>query len=96
MAVRLNGMNRSLVLVRLMRLGSRQKRCITYTSAGSVSAILSGMTANQRPVSAKSSRFRRTIVPNGRALTAHVPLLSPAAVGTEIVCHARRSIVETG
>jgi hypothetical protein len=96
MAARLNGMNRSVVLVGLTRLGRRRKRCITYTSARSDSAILSGMTANQRPVSVKSFCFRRTIVPDGRTIAAHIPLLLSAEAGTENVCHARPSVVETG
>jgi hypothetical protein len=58
--------------------------------------MLSGMTANQRSVSAQSFCFRRRIVPDGRTITAHVPLLSLVEARTETVCHARRSILPTG
>ena len=61
--------------------------------AGSVSAILSSMTANQRPVSVKSFCFRHQTVPGGHTITAHVQLLSLVEAGTETVCHARRSIL---
>jgi hypothetical protein len=54
------------------------------------------MTANQRPVSAKSFCFRQTIVFNGRTITAHVPLLSLVEAWKEIVRQARPSGVETG
>lgn len=59
-------------------------------------AILSRMTANQRPRPAKSIRLRQTIVPNGRTVIAHVTLLPSVEARTEIVRHARRSVLPTG
>src|SRR5689334_19581945 len=90
-------MNRSeLVPPRLTWRGRRHKRCITYTLDGAVAAMLSGMTANQQTVFTKPFCFRRTIVPKGRTIAAHVPLLSTVAAGTGIACHAPRHVLETG
>ena len=60
-------------------------KCITYTTAASVFAILAGMTANQPSASVKPRRFRHRNVPDGHTVAMRSGLPSSAEAGTEVV-----------